>query len=142
MFYSPSQNGFYDPAIHGDNIPADAVEITREQHAALIEGQSQGKVIAADADGHPVLQDPPPPPPPDPKLVGIEFEGVMCSATREDQNGLAAVLLAFQMQGAQFKPTAFHFANGSVLVLTAQNIQAFTAMWLPFRQSFFKPETV
>jgi hypothetical protein len=61
MFYSPSQNGFYDPAIHGDNIPADAVEITREQHAALIEGQSQGKVIAADADGQPVLQDPPKP---------------------------------------------------------------------------------
>ena len=48
-----------------------------------------------------------------------------------------SVLLAFQMQGAAFKPTEFHFANGSTLVLSAQNIQAFTAVWMPFRQSFF-----
>lgn len=40
-------------------IPPDAVEITPEQHAALIEGQSTGKRIVADADGYPVLQDPP-----------------------------------------------------------------------------------
>ena len=61
MLYSPSQNGFYTPEIHGDNIPADAVEITREQHAALLEGQSNGQRIVADADGYPILQDPPPP---------------------------------------------------------------------------------
>ena len=63
MFYSKSTGGFYDSAIHGDNIPADAVEITTEEHAALLEGQGQGKRIAADADGRPVLQDPPPPTP-------------------------------------------------------------------------------
>jgi hypothetical protein len=139
MFYSSQTNGFYSHSIHGENIPADAVEITAEQHQALLDGQSQGKVIAADSKGFPVLQDPPPPPPPDPKLVGIEFEGVMCSATREDQNGLAAVLLAFQMQGAQFKPTEFHFANGSKLVLSQANIPEFIGVWMPFRQSFFSP---
>lgn len=58
--YSASTGGFYDTAIHGDNIPSDAVEITDEQHAALIDGQSQGKRITADADGKPVLTDPPP----------------------------------------------------------------------------------
>jgi len=63
MFYSAQTNGFYEPAIHGDNIPADAVKITAEQHQALMEGQSAGKVIAPDADGHPVLQDPPKPTP-------------------------------------------------------------------------------
>jgi len=42
MFASKSTRGFYDAAIHGDNMPADVVEITTEQHAALIEGQSQG----------------------------------------------------------------------------------------------------
>jgi hypothetical protein len=73
------------------------------------------------------------------KWVGIEFEGVMCSATREDQNGLIAVLLAFQMQGAQFKPTEFHFANGSKLVLSQANIPEFIGVWMPFRQSFFSP---
>ena len=61
MFYSKQTGGFYDTAIHGDNIPTDVVEITSEQHQALLEGQSQGKIISADKNGKPVLQDPPPP---------------------------------------------------------------------------------
>lgn len=61
MFYSKQTGGFYSSAIHGDNIPDDAVEITSEQHSALLEGQSQGKIISADEDGHPILIDPPPP---------------------------------------------------------------------------------
>lgn len=60
MFASKTTRGFYDAAIHGDNMPADAVEITAEQHAALLAGQSLGRIIAADANGRPVLQDPPP----------------------------------------------------------------------------------
>ena len=60
MHYSPSHNGFYLPEIHGDVIPSDAVEITADEHSALLEGQSQGKIISADKNGKPVLQDPPP----------------------------------------------------------------------------------
>lgn len=60
MFYSKSTSGFYDTAIHGNNIPADAVEITKAEHAALLSGQSEGKHIVPDADGVPVLQEPPP----------------------------------------------------------------------------------
>lgn len=41
-------------------IPLDAVEITAEHHAALIDGQSLGKRIVTDANGYPVLADPPP----------------------------------------------------------------------------------
>lgn len=59
IVFSAQTSGFYDPAIHGANIPADAVEITRDEHVALMAGQSAGQVIAADADGRPVLQDPP-----------------------------------------------------------------------------------
>lgn len=59
MFYSKSTGGFYDAAIHGDNIPTDAVEITIEEHVALMEGQSQDKQIVADENGYPVLVDPP-----------------------------------------------------------------------------------
>ena len=59
MFYSASTGGFYDAAIHGDNIPAGAVEITVEEHTALIEGQSKGKRIVADENGFPMLVDPP-----------------------------------------------------------------------------------
>jgi hypothetical protein len=78
-------------------------------------------------------------PQPDPKLVGIEFEGVMCSATLYDQNGLLAILAAYQLQGANFQPTRFEFANSNTLVITKDNIQAFIAVWMPFRQSFFLP---
>jgi hypothetical protein len=76
---------------------------------------------------------------PDARYVGIEFEGVMCSATKEDQNGLVAVLVAFTLQKAAFSPTEFQFVNGNKLVLTASNILQFTSVWMPFRQSFFKP---
>lgn len=61
MFYSKSTGGFYTYEIHGDSIPYDAVEITEAEHAALLEGQSQGKRIVADENGRPILQDPPPP---------------------------------------------------------------------------------
>lgn len=58
MYYSAATRGFYDTAIHGDNIPADAVEITAEEHAALLAG---GKRIEPDVNGYPVAVDPPPP---------------------------------------------------------------------------------
>lgn len=61
MFYSSQTGGFYDRAIHGDNIPADAVEITADEHRTLLEGQSQGKLIQSDENGYPLLADPPAP---------------------------------------------------------------------------------
>lgn len=63
MKFSKSTSGFYIEAIHGDNIPDDAVEISNDEHAALLEGQSQGKRIVAGPDGHPELAEPPPPTP-------------------------------------------------------------------------------
>lgn len=61
MFYSASNKGFYDRSIHGSNIPADAIEITAEQHAALLEGQASGQCIDCDGNGLPCLCDPPAP---------------------------------------------------------------------------------
>lgn len=61
MFYSASTKGFYTPAIHGMNIPNDAVEITDEYYHELLAGQSRGKKIVFDAvAGKPVLIDRPP----------------------------------------------------------------------------------
>jgi len=80
-----------------------------------------------------------PPPAPDPKMVGIEFAGVMCSATREDQNGLVAVMTAYSLAPARFAPTVFGFANGNSITLTKDNLMPFVAAWMPFRQSFFVP---
>lgn len=89
MFYSAQTGGFYDRSIHGENIPTDAVEITAEQHAALIEGQSHGKQIVADENGFPVLQDPPAPSVAEKKAAvqsqidAIESKTIMNRATRE-----------------------------------------------------------
>ena len=61
MFYAKSTGGFYDVEIHGDAIPADAVEITHDEHAFLLAGQSTGQRIEADDHGRPVLRDAPVP---------------------------------------------------------------------------------
>ncbi len=71
------------------------------------------------------------------KLEGIEFDGVMCSATKEDMWGLNSVHMAWKELGVSFGQTKFIFSNGNELVLSASNIQHFMSVWMPFRLSFF-----
>lgn len=63
MFYSKSTGGFYSHDVHGDNMPADVVEITIALHAELMRAQSEGKQIKANANGFPVAMLPPAPTP-------------------------------------------------------------------------------
>ena len=56
MQYSALTDSFYDPAIHGDDVPDDAIEITRAYYAELLAGRSEGKKIVL-LDGIPVLSD-------------------------------------------------------------------------------------
>lgn len=56
---SKSNQAFFDSDIHG-KLPDDAVEISREYHAALLAAQSAGQIISWDGD-LPVAIDPPPP---------------------------------------------------------------------------------
>lgn len=86
---------------------------------------------------------PPIPPEPEPltpeeikaqqKLEGVDFDGVMCSATSEDMWGLASI--KDWIRAGQ--STNFEFQNGNVLTLDSSNIDAFEAVWVPFRASFF-----
>jgi hypothetical protein len=59
MYYAKSTGGFYTPDIN-PVIPADAVEITDEEHKELLDGQSNGYSIAPDVTGRPYLVAPPP----------------------------------------------------------------------------------
>ena len=59
IYYSKTTKGFYNTEIHGTNIPSDCVQITKEQHANLLNEQSQGKQIAPDENGFPVAIVPP-----------------------------------------------------------------------------------
>lgn len=75
-YYSKETGSFYKLEIHGDSIPADAVEITDEEHAALLVGQAGGKRIVADENGYPILVDPPAPepaPPVYPRFTALEM---------------------------------------------------------------------
>lgn len=49
MFYSKLNKGFYHPQINYP-LPSDAVEISDEEYAALLDGQSQGFEIDFDSD--------------------------------------------------------------------------------------------
>ncbi|WP_252275229.1 hypothetical protein [Pseudomonas subflava] len=60
-YFSPSAMGFFHSAIHGDRMPADAVPVTNKAYQALLAGQTAGKVIQPDANGHPVLVERPEP---------------------------------------------------------------------------------
>lgn len=59
IYYSKSNQAFYDSTIHS-RLPEDAVELSPEQHAALLSGQSAGQVIMPDKEGKPVLAEPAP----------------------------------------------------------------------------------
>ena len=54
IYYSKTNQAFYDNQIH-TALPEDAVEISQEQHAALLAGQAQGKTIMPGKNGKPVL---------------------------------------------------------------------------------------
>lgn len=56
MKYSPSARGFFHE--FSANMPWDAVSIPDDEYAALIQGQSAGKMIVHDS-GKPVLADRP-----------------------------------------------------------------------------------
>lgn len=62
MFYSKTTGGFYDLNVHGNRIPADAVEISKERYIELLNQQSSGKVIVGDANGYPIAVEPTPAP--------------------------------------------------------------------------------
>lgn len=61
MYYSKTTGGFYSQDIHGENMPADVVEISDEVHAEMLAGQALGKRIVAGQDGAPMLADQPAP---------------------------------------------------------------------------------
>lgn len=55
IYYSASTGGFYDDEIH-TSIPADSVKITQAEHTALLNEQSEGRVICVGADGRPTTK--------------------------------------------------------------------------------------
>lgn len=57
LFYSAAAKGFFDDRLHTE-VPTDAVEISTDRHAELLQSQSAGKIIVADEGGNPVAVEP------------------------------------------------------------------------------------
>lgn len=57
MLFSALTLGFYDLTIN-TSIPVDAVPISDEKYNSLLDGQSTGQIISADAAGNPILTNP------------------------------------------------------------------------------------
>ena len=94
--------GFYTPEIHGDAIPAGAVEISEEVHAAWL-ADTAGQRWNGEA-----LEpcDPPPPPPP-PPVTDVSFWQFMMAAWKLQFITHAEALAAVQ---ARTMPAAFALA--------------------------------
>ncbi|MFC5372894.1 phage tail assembly chaperone [Brevundimonas faecalis] len=61
IYFAPSTNAFYDLAVWSAPLPADAVQVSAEDYAAMLAAEATGLRRMADADGRPVAVAPPPP---------------------------------------------------------------------------------
>ncbi len=121
MFFSKSTQGFYLPEIHGAAIPADAVEISAEEHAALLAAQSAGKLIRTDSAGHPVAVDPPPP-----------SDAEMAAAIRAERNRLIAASDWTQLPDAPLaaaQKAAWSAYRQALRDVTGQETFPFSVVW-------------
>lgn len=66
VYFSASENGFYDDAFRADYMaagtwPDDAAAISDQWYQHLLNGQSLGRIVTVNEYGQPVLADPPAP---------------------------------------------------------------------------------
>ena len=66
--------------------------------------------------------------------VGIRVEGVLITATKEDQNGLTSVFVDYLSDPTGFEPTNFKFSNDSILEINRENILRVKNAWKTYRK--------
>lgn len=96
-------NCFCDSDLFAGILPADAVEITPEEHEALLLGRQNGKIITADADGRPVLSDPPPP---TAEEILIANQATQSTLLATASQAMTPLLLSLQLGDATADETA------------------------------------
>lgn len=134
MYFSKSTNGFYIEEIHGDNIPADAVEITTKQHAELMQAQSNGQQIIGDEDGYPTAINTPEPIRTKESLIagvaakrfavetgGVVIAGVPLSTDRESQAQLNSAFTS--LKNGLIADTPWKASDGSFTLVTLEQLE-------------------
>lgn len=61
MYYSKTNNAFYDDPKYYPIVPSDLIQITDQECKYLLEQQSKGKIIKAGSNGKPIAVTPPSP---------------------------------------------------------------------------------
>lgn len=91
--YDAKTNGFYAVLLKesyelAGTWPKAGVEVTEEEHKALMDGQSTGKVVSADSEGKPVLTD-------------IEIDYVALATAERDRRSAAVTARINELVEAQ-----------------------------------------
>lgn len=137
MFYSKETGGFYDEALHGARllnvqdpsvpdglatvpnpdcrIPADAVEISDDNYAALLAAQTDGQVIQSNKKGEPVAAKRP-----EPAFAEVraEYLGSVRAARREVLLTLPGLWMAATADGDKTAASAIIAARKALLDIT------------------------
>lgn len=134
MFYSKSTGGFYDPAIHGNAIPAGAVEISSADHAELMSAQAAGRIISTNAKGYPVAIDAPKPKRTKESLLaevaakrwqvetgGIIVDGIPIKTDRESQAQMSSAYTS--LKNSLIEDTPWKAADGSFSLVTMAELE-------------------
>jgi hypothetical protein len=109
IYYSAARGGFFHEAIHTD-LPEDAVRIPALHHARLMEGQSQGRQIVADARGRPTLAPVRPP-----AIEDLRAQANRALAAEAERRILALASLARQSNdNALIAQAALAYAEGTL----------------------------
>lgn len=119
-FYSVKTGGFYPSEMRGDyevagTWPSDAVEISDDDHSALIDGQSSGKIISSGPDGQPILMDPAPTPY---SQIASSYLDIVRSIREDVLNRLAGIGFAAMATGDTDTVKAIVTARLALLALT------------------------
>lgn len=113
--------------VNGVEVDLTAEEITARQAEEVEANKELAKAVAKQTERNE-------------KQEGVTINGVKCSATRADQNGLTAIAMAVLIaRGAStvIPETVFEFENGATLTVNDGNFDGYYAIWMPFRQKFF-----
>lgn len=134
MYFSKSTGGFYVAEIHGDGIPADAVEITRDYHTQLLRDISNDQIIAADENDYPIATAPPRQVVSKDSLLtdladhrwqietgGIVVAGTPIKTDRESQAQLSSAYTS--LKGALISDTPWKTADGTFVRVTLAQIE-------------------
>ncbi len=129
MYYAHSTGGFYTTAIHGNNIPSDAIEISSVDYRSLLSALAAGKMIILDENNRPIAVERPVPARTKASMLaevanmrwqletsGIQIDGIHVDTSREAQSQLFSAYSS--LKAGLIVDTPWKDANGTFTQVT------------------------